>query len=241
MVSTSPRTPRLSQLGYRVRSECRPPLPGDECIPGSTPLRSRHRQHAWGARTGPGPPVAEQINAGARFLAESEKAIPVAAAFWSSVRTENWALCIASDQFRDEKRRAARSEWSVSRVVLCDPELDPFPITLLEPTDPLARWPSIISDSTRVNLCVCETAPSVTLASMRFTSTRRRLRFRRSGGPVRGRGCSAIHRVKGRLRASQSGPRTPASGSAESRSRARESTGPACRTRIATHAAPTRR
>ena len=52
---------------------------------------------------------------------------------------------------------------------------------------------------------------------------------------------AANRRAKSSFSLSQSEQRTPASGSAESRSRAKESIGPDCRTRIATHAAPTRR
>ncbi len=87
-----------------------------------------------------GPLVTEQIDAGARFLAEFEKAIPVAVAFWlKRPDRESLALCIASDQFQDEKRYAAYGEVVRVKGVLRDPELDPFQITLLEPTDPLAR------------------------------------------------------------------------------------------------------
>ena len=45
-----------------------------------------------------GPLVIEQIDAGARFLAEFEKKIPVMAAFWLKASEEgSWYLYVASE------------------------------------------------------------------------------------------------------------------------------------------------
>ncbi len=46
-----------------------------------------------------GPLVVEQIDAGAKFLAELDKNIPVMAAFWLKASDEDsWYLYVASDQ-----------------------------------------------------------------------------------------------------------------------------------------------
>jgi hypothetical protein len=91
----------------------------------------------------PGPLVTEQIDAGARFLAEFEKTIPVAAAFWlKRPDRESWNLYIASDQFRGEKRYAAYAEVGRVDSALREPYLGPFRIKLLEASDPLV-WAAL--------------------------------------------------------------------------------------------------
>jgi hypothetical protein len=88
----------------------------------------------------PGPLVKEQIEAGERFLAEFEKAIPVAAAFWlKGDDQESWKLYVTSERFTDEDRGVAERE--VLRVVLAmrDPDLGPLDVRLIKPGHPLAR------------------------------------------------------------------------------------------------------
>jgi hypothetical protein len=86
------------------------------------------------------PLVTEQIDAGARFLTEFEKKIPVTAAFWLRANEEDSGyFYLASDEFNDEKLRVAYGE--VLRVAreMRDPNFDPFRVKLIRPSDPLAK------------------------------------------------------------------------------------------------------
>jgi hypothetical protein len=88
----------------------------------------------------PGPLVKEQIDAGARFLTEFEKTVPVAAAFWLKGQDQDsWYLYVIPDRLEDDGRRGAERE--VLRVILSmrDPNLGPLDVRLIKPSDPLAR------------------------------------------------------------------------------------------------------
>jgi hypothetical protein len=88
----------------------------------------------------PGPLVREQIDAGARFLTEFEKIVPVGAAFWLRGQDQDsWYLYAAPDRLEDEGRRVVARE--VLRVVLSmrDPNLGPLDVRLIKPGEPLAK------------------------------------------------------------------------------------------------------
>ncbi len=86
------------------------------------------------------PLVKEQIDAGARFLAEFEKAFPVTAAFWHKANEgEPWYLYVTSDALSDLKKRSAYGE--VLRIIgdMRDPNFNLFRVKLVKPSDPLAK------------------------------------------------------------------------------------------------------
>lgn len=87
-----------------------------------------------------GPLVREQIDAGARFLAEFDKYYPVRAAFWLKESEEgHWYLYVASDRITDENFDVAYEE--VLRVAghLKDPWFDPFQVKVIGAEHPLAQ------------------------------------------------------------------------------------------------------
>jgi hypothetical protein len=88
----------------------------------------------------PGPLVKEQIDAGGRFLAELEKTVPVAAAFWLRRQDQDsFNFYVASDRFEHGDRDVARGEAFRVAWELRDPELDSLYMRLIKPSDPLVR------------------------------------------------------------------------------------------------------
>jgi hypothetical protein len=88
----------------------------------------------------PSPLVTEQIDAGARFLAELEKTVPVAAAFWLKLPDQDsFNFYVASDRFEPGDRDVARGEALRIAGALRDPDLNSLHMRLIKPTDPLAR------------------------------------------------------------------------------------------------------
>jgi hypothetical protein len=86
------------------------------------------------------PLVTEQIDAGAKFLAEFEKRIPVTAAFWLRANDEDSSyLYVASDEFNDKKLDVGYGEVLRVAAVMRDPNFDPFRVKLIRPGDPLAK------------------------------------------------------------------------------------------------------
>jgi hypothetical protein len=87
-----------------------------------------------------GPLVAEQIDAGARFLAEFQKTLPVQAAFWLKDSEEGvWHLYVVSDQITDHNIDVGyREVVRVSRR-LRDPWFDLFQVKLIGEDHPLAK------------------------------------------------------------------------------------------------------
>jgi len=87
-----------------------------------------------------GPLVTEQIEAGARFLAEFQKQYPLRTAFWLKDDEDGaWTLYVVSRQITDENHAAAYSEVGRVAVKLRDPWFDMFQVKLLEEDDPLAK------------------------------------------------------------------------------------------------------
>jgi hypothetical protein len=88
----------------------------------------------------PGPLVKEQIDAGAKFLAEFEKKIPVTAAFWlKASEADSWYLYVASDEFNDRNLDVAYAEVLRLAGEIRDPNFDPFQVKLIKPSHPLAK------------------------------------------------------------------------------------------------------
>jgi hypothetical protein len=84
------------------------------------------------------PLVTERIEAGARFLGEFQKYVPVRAAFWlKESGAADWYLYVASDQITDDNFDLAYSE--VRRIAgrLKDPWFDPFRVKAIGTDDPL--------------------------------------------------------------------------------------------------------
>ena len=87
-----------------------------------------------------GPLVTEQIDAGARFLAEFQKYLPVQSAFWLKDSDEGtWNLYVASDQITDDNFDVAYGEVVRIAGQLKDPWFDPFQVKLIGANDPLAQ------------------------------------------------------------------------------------------------------
>jgi hypothetical protein len=87
-----------------------------------------------------GPLVSEQIKAGARFLDEFQKYLPVQAAFWLKDSDEGaWSLYVASDQITDDNFDVAYGEVVRIAGVLRDPWFDIFQVKLIGADNPLAR------------------------------------------------------------------------------------------------------
>lgn len=85
-----------------------------------------------------GPLVNEQIEAGARFLAEFQKYAPMQAAFWLEDGEDGgWRLCIASHQVTDENFDLAYGEVARLNSQMQDPWFDVFQVRLVRDPDPL--------------------------------------------------------------------------------------------------------
>jgi hypothetical protein len=87
------------------------------------------------------PLVREEVEAGARFLAEFAKAFPVRVAFWlPNEDAGRWVLYVASEQFEGGKNfREGLSEVGRIKQAMNDPCLDPFQVKLIGADTPKAR------------------------------------------------------------------------------------------------------
>lgn len=84
--------------------------------------------------------VVDPIDAGARFLAEFQKYMPIQAAFWLKENDGGeWSLYVASDQITDDNFDIAYGEVLRLAKVLRDPRFDPFQVKLISADDPLAK------------------------------------------------------------------------------------------------------
>ena len=82
----------------------------------------------------------DQVDAGARFLGEFQKYLPVKAAFWLKESGEDeWNLHVASDQITDDNFDVAYGEVLRIAGQLRDPFFDPFQVKLIGADDPLAK------------------------------------------------------------------------------------------------------
>ena len=80
----------------------------------------------------PGPLVSNQIEAGARFLAEFQKYVPIQSAFWFKDGEEStWWLYVASDQITDENFDLAYGEEVRIAGTLQDPWFDLFLVKVI--------------------------------------------------------------------------------------------------------------
>ncbi|OWK36493.1 hypothetical protein [Fimbriiglobus ruber] len=87
-----------------------------------------------------GPLVIDQLDAGARFLDEFQKYVPVQAAFWLKESDEGeGSLYVASDKITDDNFDVAYGEVLRIAGVLHDPHFDPFQVKLIGADDPLAK------------------------------------------------------------------------------------------------------
>ncbi len=87
-----------------------------------------------------GPLVAEQIEAGAKFLAEFEKKTRVSTAFWLRTGEEDsWYLYIASDECNDTNRDGPYREVLRIAREIRDPNFDPFQVKVVTLSHPLAK------------------------------------------------------------------------------------------------------
>jgi hypothetical protein len=87
----------------------------------------------------PGPLVTEQIDAGTRFLAELEKTMTIAAAFWLKRQDQDWYFYVALDRSRDVNRREAGGEVLRVALAMQDPNLGYLDVRTIDPDDPLAK------------------------------------------------------------------------------------------------------
>lgn len=76
--------------------------------------------------------VREEIDAGAKFLAEFEKQFPIQAAFWLKEDEGRWYLYVASDQINDQNVRLAYREVIRVAGAMRDPNFDPLALAALE-------------------------------------------------------------------------------------------------------------
>ncbi len=87
-----------------------------------------------------GPLVIEQIDAGARFLIEFQKYVPIQAAFWVKDSEEGeWNLYVLSNKITDDNFDVAYGEVLRISGRLRDAWLDPFQVKLIGAEDPLAK------------------------------------------------------------------------------------------------------
>jgi hypothetical protein len=87
-----------------------------------------------------GPLVTGQIDAGARFLGEFQKCIPVQVAFWlKEGEAGNWYLYVASDQITDDNFDVVYGEVVRIADQIRDPFFDIFQVKVIGADDPLAQ------------------------------------------------------------------------------------------------------
>jgi hypothetical protein len=88
----------------------------------------------------PGPLVTESIEAGARFLDEFRKYVPIQAAFWLKESDEGrWNLFVASDQINGRNFDLAYAEVGRIAEQLNDPAFDMFRVRLIRTHRPLVK------------------------------------------------------------------------------------------------------
>jgi hypothetical protein len=88
----------------------------------------------------PEPLVSEQIEAGARFIAEFQKQFPVQAACWlREGERGRWFLYVASERVTHENFDEALDEVGRFFAEKRDPWFDPFRVKVIGADDPLAR------------------------------------------------------------------------------------------------------
>jgi len=85
------------------------------------------------------PLVTEEIEAGARFVAEFDKFRPVQSAFWLKESEGNRYLYVASDQITDDNFDVAYGEVVRVPGIWQDPWFDPFQVKLIGSDHPLAK------------------------------------------------------------------------------------------------------
>jgi hypothetical protein len=86
------------------------------------------------------PLVTEQVEAGAKFLREFQKLVPVKHAFWLYKGDDGgWRLHVASDQITDKNLRAAYGKVVRAARTFDDPWFDTFLVKLIGADDPLAK------------------------------------------------------------------------------------------------------
>jgi hypothetical protein len=84
--------------------------------------------------------VSRRIEAGARFLGEFQKYLPVRDAFWLKESDESdWILYVASDKITDDNFDVAYGEVARIAGEMRDPWFDPFRVKLIGKDAPLAR------------------------------------------------------------------------------------------------------
>jgi len=87
-----------------------------------------------------GPLVTEQIDAGAKFLREFQKYVPVQSAFWLKDNNYGrWNLYVVSDQINDDNFDVAYGEVGRIGAALKDPWFDIFQVKVLGTDEPLAK------------------------------------------------------------------------------------------------------
>jgi hypothetical protein len=84
------------------------------------------------------PLVSDQIEAGARFVAEFDKYATVQSAFWLLQNEGDWKLYIASDQITDHNLDLGYREVVRITQSMDDPFLGLFDVKLIGVDDPLA-------------------------------------------------------------------------------------------------------
>jgi hypothetical protein len=83
--------------------------------------------------------VKEMVDAGAKFIGEFAKYVPVQAALWlKASEEEQWYLYLASDQIDDTNFDLAYGEVMRIASRIPDPWLSPFEIKVVSSKDPLA-------------------------------------------------------------------------------------------------------
>jgi hypothetical protein len=88
----------------------------------------------------PSPLVREQIDAGARFLVEFQKYMPLQAAFWLKDSDEReWFLYLASDQITDDNFDVVYGEVVRIGVTIHDPAFDMFRVKVIGADHRLAK------------------------------------------------------------------------------------------------------
>ena len=82
----------------------------------------------------------EQIEAGARFLGEFQKVVPIQSAFWvKEYDASDWFLYVASDQITDDNFDTWYGEVLRIAMPQRDPWFDPFCVKLIGADHPLAK------------------------------------------------------------------------------------------------------
>src|SRR5262249_13920507 len=130
----------LEDLAGRQGLDRAKPLPGHRAPQGQETLQSHHGQTERGDAMDQGPLVAEEIEAGARVLAEFQKSYPVQSAFWLKESDDGyWYHYVASERITDENFDRAYGEVVRIAMALQDPWLDTFKVKVIGADDPLAK------------------------------------------------------------------------------------------------------